>query len=58
MQRRQRTSGATAAVTDLDGHQYPGGSGLHPSPAGPTGSTSHRIGVSPGSSGGSGPPAR
>ena len=48
MQRRQQTSGGTAAMTDIDGHQYSGGFGLRPSPAEPTGSTSHRIGVGPG----------
>lgn len=48
MQRRQRTSGDAAAVTDLDGHPHSGGSDRCQSPDGPACSTSHRIGVSPG----------
>ncbi len=48
MRRRYRMCGSTAAATEHDGHAYSGGSGLHPPATGPTGPTSHRLGVSRG----------
>lgn len=48
MQRRQRTSDDAVTLADPDGHPHSGGSDRCQPPGGPTGPTSHRIGVSPG----------